>query len=88
MTRDIVRIHIERLIVHGADSSRLDPTDLHAMTEGAIARELDSIDLPAGRRITASSIVKAEALSSDTATVAQWIARGVAQGVRAGRADE
>lgn len=80
------QIHVERLIVHGIDAAQIDPVELRDAVAVAVARELEGIDLPTGRSMTATVRIDSGPLPSTGPALAGAIGRGVARGVgRGGR---
>jgi hypothetical protein len=84
MSANRYQIRIERLIVHGVDTTRLDAAALRSLVEAAVARELDGMELPAGRSVTAAARIETGPLPGDGSGLAGAIARGVARGVGGG----
>jgi hypothetical protein len=84
MSRTVVRVEVDRVVVTGADVATLRAPELRAMVERAVARAVERAPLPAGRAAHGSVGVEAASLASPPA-VAAAVARGVVHAMGGGR---
>ncbi|MGZ6092914.1 MAG: hypothetical protein ACXWUG_12875 [Polyangiales bacterium] len=85
MTPKSYRIDVDRVVVTGAGASSIAPTELRALVEAAVVRELTNAALPNGRAVRTS--VRVDTPSStmgDGGGLAGVIAGGVVRAVKSG----
>jgi hypothetical protein len=79
MTRAVYRVDIDRVVVVGMESGHLRASELRALVEAAVVRELTTAPLPAGRVMRASVQVNAPSTAAGGGSpLASAVARGVA----------
>jgi hypothetical protein len=78
MTRYTYHFEIDRIVIQGAGTDRLNTTSLLSMTQAAIEAELTSAPLPAGRTMRESLRVNAPSVAAGTESA---IARAVGQNI-------
>ncbi len=82
MTR--YHIDVDRVVVAGAGTENLDASELRALIEHAVARDLADTPLPGGRTMRASVQVAAPPLAGGAESVASAVASGIARAVGGG----
>ena len=84
MTREVHYVDVERVVIFGADTRRLDVAELRALLEGVVAREMTNAMLPPGRTIRTAVEIAAPRLGPGAFAIATAVAQGVKRAIGGG----
>ena len=85
MTRYVYQIDVDRVVITGAGTEGLGASELRALVELAVARDLENAQLPAGRTLRSAVQMSSPSLATGGGpAVAKAVAAGVTRAISGG----